>query len=124
MAQSPVKKSGWEKLDEQRLRDGVREIGRSPNLRYLVRNLLGAAGIQDVLPSDNALSMARAAGRHELGMTLIATLNQYQPNLYPSLLLEDYDELAERTQGKASYEHSTGGEPESLTERDAGNNEY
>jgi len=118
MAQNSAKKSSWERRDEYRLRAAVEEIARSSNLRYFVRTLLGASGIQDVFPSDNALSMARAAGRHELGMTLLATLNQYQPDLYPNLILEEHNELAERTKGTAVYERADGGEPEPVADAD------
>jgi hypothetical protein len=124
MAPNSAKKASWERQDEQRLREALVEIARSPNLRYFVRNLLGSSGVMDIMPSDNALSMARAAGRHELGMTLIATMNQYLPDLWPNLLLEEHNELAERNSAPATYERPDRGEPESIANERPSDNDY
>jgi len=121
MAPNSKHKVSWERLDEQRIREAMKEIGRSSNLRYFLRNLLGHTGVHSILPSDNALSMARAAGRHEIGMTLIETMNQFQPDLWPNMLLEEQNELAQRASTSATYASLDRGEPESIADASSDN---
>lgn len=97
--------------DQIRLRGAVREIAESSNLRFFLRSVLGNAGLFELVPSDNALSMARFAGRHELGQSILATLNDVDPTLYPNLLLEEHHELLSRAQAGAERPERGDSEP-------------
>ena len=111
MARNSKQTASWERQDAIRMQEAVAEISRSRNLRYFIRNLLGATGISDVFPSENALAMARQAGKHELGLSIVATLTQYQPELWPNLLLEEQNEILSRTTTAPTYERPERGEP-------------
>lgn len=87
----------WREYDQQRLAFAVKEIAASPNLRYLIRELLSECGHQLTPFAHNAIETARLCGRHEIALDVIATLTAHEPGLYPNLLLESYREQTDRS---------------------------
>ena len=95
-------------LDRERLRAAVDEIAHSANLRFFFRDIFSSAAILSPLPEGNALETARAAGRQDLALGIIAIMESHQPALWPTLLLEDLNETLDRTKA-ADVERSAGG---------------
>ena len=88
----------WKRLDAFRMETAVQEIARSENLRFFFRSLLAMTGVSGTPSGVDAHTMALNVGRHSVGSDLIATLMQYQPQLYGQLLVEDADEGDNRSQ--------------------------
>lgn len=109
MAQPDKKALARERANLAKLELAVTEISRSAALRYFIRNLLGQCGVQSVFPADNALATARHAGRHEIGMSILATLQLFHPQLYPSLLMEEMNELVPENGDERSDRGEPGG---------------
>lgn len=95
----------WTEHDVARTALAVQEIAASPNLRFLFRSLLAACGVSQTPEGGNAIETARAIGRHSVGMDIVATILAEQPSLYPLLITEDLNEIAQRTGGTYD-EHS------------------
>jgi len=88
----------WEKLDEFRMQEAVRELTNSANLRFLFRSILAMTGATGTPFGSNPHEMAQAVGRHSVGTDLMQTLMTHQPTLIGSLLTEDADEATARDQ--------------------------
>jgi hypothetical protein len=86
----------WAEYDTTRVREGVREIARSPNLRFFLRSMLNAFGANQTPFALNPAECARLCGRHEAAMDIIATILEHEANLYPALILEDQNEQSDR----------------------------
>lgn len=87
----------WAEYDAFRVREGVKEIARSANLRFFIRSLLNALGANQTPFSLNSAECARLCGRHEAAMDIISTILEHEPALYPALILEDQNEQSDRT---------------------------
>jgi len=86
----------WGKIDKARRESAIALIGGNEDLRFFIRSILAATGMSGTPEGDNALSTARAIGRHSVGADLIRALIQYDPELYPALIREDLLEQRER----------------------------
>ena len=86
-----------EERNALRITEAVYEIAASPNLRYFIRSLLNACGLNATPRASEALELARLCGRHEIGMEVQYTLLAEVPGLYPSLIKEDQDEQTDDT---------------------------
>lgn len=93
----------WEKFDAEREFRAVEEIGKSPNLRYFMRQLLLECGDSTTPDGNNAIEAAKAIGRHQIGKSLVASLLANDITLYPELLKEDLLEHQLRENG-GTYE--------------------
>jgi hypothetical protein len=120
MAQKLNHQPSWERFDHDRLANAVAEIARSPNLRFLARNFISFTGVQAPLPSGNALETARAAGRQDAGIELIAYFLTHNPGLWPALILEDINEQNERTVARKT---DAGSADRRHAERDSGSDD-
>jgi len=85
--------------EQERVGLAVEEIARSANLRFLFRSLLAACGHGSTPEGSNAISTARAIGRHSVASDIIATILEHRPELYPALILEDLNEQKETENG-------------------------
>ena len=83
----------WEKYDEDRMHRAVKELGQSPNLRFLLRSLLSNCGCTGSVTGDTPHNMALLAGRQSVGNELIDTTIFYGPKFYSRLLGEAADEI-------------------------------
>lgn len=86
----------WEDYDATRMKEAVREISASPNLRFFFRSLLNSYGMNSTPFGGNAIDTAKLCGRHEAGMDIVSTFLALDPSLYPNLILEDVNEQADR----------------------------
>lgn len=85
--------------DNARQEAAVRELRSSPNLRFFLRELLEACGLDQLSFNGNALHSSFAEGRRAVGLALIQRLAEVDPHFYPELLKEQADErLARNTQ--------------------------
>ena len=96
MATNSTTPEQWEQLDASRTALAVQEIAASENLRYLFRVLLDECGMNGTPDGGNALITAANVGRHSVGRSVIETLMEHDPSLYPLLITEDYHEHRDR----------------------------
>ena len=82
----------WERLDVFRMESAVREIVKSPNLRFFFRSMFNITGVTGTPTGIDPHSMAQSVGRHSVGTDLIQTLMEHQPQLFGELLVEDAEE--------------------------------
>lgn len=71
----------------------VSEIYKSEALRFFIRQILIETGVTTT-PFD-----LRAAGRHEIGVTLISYLTRHNKLLYPELLVQEQESDTSETEG-------------------------
>lgn len=90
---SPAELSGA----EGRRKAAVRTIAESAALRSLLRDWLRLAGLLPLQSpyTQDALETARICGMQQMGLNIIASLNEVDPKLWPALQLEEA--LSEQT---------------------------
>lgn len=98
MATNSTTPEQWEQLDITRITLAVREVAASENLRYLFRVLLDECGMHGTPDGGNALITATNIGRHSIGRSIIETMMEHDPSLYPLLITEEHNEYRERNQ--------------------------
>lgn len=96
MATNSTTPEQWKQLDITRTTLAVREIAGSENLRYLFRVLLDECGMNGTPDGGNALTTATSIGRHSIGRSIIETMMENDPSLYPLLITEEHNEYRER----------------------------
>ena len=109
MAQKLTQGKRQAEQDQERLRAAVDQVAQSDSLRYLFRDIFSSAGVLSPLPEGNALETARAAGRQDLALGVIAIFESHKPALWPSLLLEDLNEQLNRNKAAVVERRSGGG---------------
>ena len=93
----------WEKYDQVRMELAIREIEKSPNLRFFFRSQLTVTGVQSTPIGETPDQTSYLCGRHSVGTDLITTLLTFNPSLYPALLEEDINEQRERNNADEDY---------------------
>lgn len=71
------------------MREAVKRVRGSNELRYFFRQLLQLTGMNDSLNPDSTSNMMFGAGRQSVGNDLAATLMSFDITLYADLLKED-----------------------------------
>lgn len=76
---------------EGRRKAAVLTIAESAGLRSLLRDWLRSAGLLPLQSpyAHDALETARVCGMQQMGLNIIATLNEVDPKLWPALQLEE-----------------------------------
>ena len=86
----------WLLEDVSRTAAAFAEIEKSPNLRFLFRELLSACGEGRTPYAETATETARLCGRYEILTELRAEMSLHSQSLYSSLIQETDDETISR----------------------------
>jgi hypothetical protein len=90
---------------QHRITRAVRKMRDDADTRYFLRAFFSQAGLFSVPPLEPELA-ARFAGRQQLALEVVETLNSVDPLIFPELLAEDAaEQLDNATQ--TTYEHET-----------------
>jgi len=79
-------------LNDPRFMAAVKDLLTTPERRYVVRQLLAAAGIRQSTFTGNALSGAFAQGYQAFGLMLEDVTSRSAPELFLKMLEENYNE--------------------------------
>jgi len=88
-AQQVAKAQGRAKTHELRKRSGLRKLMSDPEGRMWMWDLLSECGVFHSSFSSDALTMAFAEGRRDVGLRRAAEINRLDPNLYVKMALEN-----------------------------------
>lgn len=76
-----------EKQEAAWLDEAIDLLGQSPGLQFLVRLLIVESGFMDGLPED-PIALQRRAGSRQVVLWLKALLDERDPRIFPSLLVD------------------------------------
>jgi len=93
----------WDAYDTARMELAMREIEKSPNLRFFLRSQLVACGVTSTPHADTNDATNFLCGRHSVGTDIIATILTHNRSLYLALLEEDQNEQRDRDQSSRDY---------------------
>jgi hypothetical protein len=74
---------------ELQKRSGLRKLMSDPECRMWMWDLLSECGVFHSSFSNDALTMAFAEGRRDVGLRRVAEINRLDPNLYVKMALEN-----------------------------------
>lgn len=103
MAAKLKTQSDWERYDASRMEMALRELSESANLRFFMMSILTSTGATGTPATGNALETAFNCGVHSVGTTLIGQMHEYDPTLYPTLLMENAVEQQNRNDLEGGY---------------------
>ena len=91
------KKNKESRLEYKRRRDreidDLREVLKRPSGRRFAYKVLSECGVFKASFSQNSLTIAFNEGKRDIGLALLADLNEAEPMAYTQMLQEHYSEL-------------------------------